>query len=44
MGPPIDKVKLRAGLLAAGVSAKTADEMLSSPAFDRNQAALGEKQ
>ena len=42
MGPPPDKTKLRVGLIAAGISEKTADEILSSPTF--NRAALeGEK-
>ena len=42
MGPPPDKVSLRAGMIAAGVSEKTADEILRSPAF--NRAALGGKE
>jgi hypothetical protein len=32
----IDKEKMKEGLVAAGVSAKTAVEILSSPAFDRD--------
>lgn len=32
----IDKEKMKEGLVAAGVSAKTADEILNSPAFDRD--------
>ena len=35
MGPPPDKTKLRVGLIAAGISEKTADEILSSPTFNR---------
>lgn len=32
----IDKDKIKSGMIAAGVSPKTADEILSSPAFDRD--------
>ena len=35
MGPPPDKIKLRTGMMAAGVSEKTADQILSSPTFNR---------
>ena len=31
-----DKDKIKSGMIAAGVSPKTADEILSSPAFDRD--------
>lgn len=35
MGPPPDKKKLRQGMMAAGVTEKTANEILKSPAFNR---------
>ena len=35
MGPPPDKEKLRQGMMAAGVTEKTANEILKSPAFNR---------
>lgn len=35
IGPPPDKEKLRQGMMAAGVTEKTANEILKSPAFNR---------
>jgi hypothetical protein len=36
LGPPIDKAERKKNLVAAGVSDKTADEMLESPVYDRH--------
>ncbi len=36
LGPPIDKAERKKNLVAAGVSEKTADEMLRSPVYDRH--------
>jgi hypothetical protein len=36
LGPPIDKAERKKNLVAAGVSEKTADEMLKSPVYDRH--------